>query len=333
MRLKFLDIAKGLAIIMVVVGHFFPSSSPHWYVLMRQVIYSFHMPLFLFISGFVYMYTWKEQSYGSFLFSKVKRIVIPYFVVSLLFIFIKFIPQFFGIYVKNPVTLMSFVRIFYYPEAAVSFWYLWALWWFYMITPLMKSRWVRVVALVAAVAVSYIPLEVTGVFALDKVKEMYGYFMLGVVAADWREMLAPLKYMRSWVIYALWGLLVYVWLLHDIHMGFLLAVSGTSVVLRLAADMVPIIEKGRCRWLESVSASSYMIYLLHPVFLAAVMAVLHEVRFPLSSDPLFVPVAAAACFFGTAGPMFVRKILSRFSLRHIPRGNRRIGVRNIHTAE
>ena len=48
----FLDIAKGLAIILVVVGHVVQGSATNFDdLLWFKVIYSFHMPLFVFLSG------------------------------------------------------------------------------------------------------------------------------------------------------------------------------------------------------------------------------------------------------------------------------------------
>ena len=53
-RDAFLDIAKGLAIILVVVGHVIQGSSEKFDdLLWFRVIYSFHMPLFVFLSGAV----------------------------------------------------------------------------------------------------------------------------------------------------------------------------------------------------------------------------------------------------------------------------------------
>ena len=53
-RHQFLDIAKGLAIILVVVGHVIQGSSEKFDdLLWFRVIYSFHMPLFVFLSGSV----------------------------------------------------------------------------------------------------------------------------------------------------------------------------------------------------------------------------------------------------------------------------------------
>ena len=53
-RDTFLDIAKGLAIILVIIGHVVQGSSENFDdLLWFRVIYSFHMPLFVFLSGAV----------------------------------------------------------------------------------------------------------------------------------------------------------------------------------------------------------------------------------------------------------------------------------------
>lgn len=78
-RIVFLDIAKAICIILVVVGHYMPDNSPMWYVMLNKVIYTFHMPLFMFVSGYVYIATKKDISYGSFLMKKVKRLMLVIF--------------------------------------------------------------------------------------------------------------------------------------------------------------------------------------------------------------------------------------------------------------
>ena len=92
-RIVFLDIAKAICIILVVVGHYMPDNSPMWYVMLNKVIYTFHMPLFMFVSGYVYIATKKDISYGSFLMKKVKRLMIPYFTTSVIVITIKLLTQ------------------------------------------------------------------------------------------------------------------------------------------------------------------------------------------------------------------------------------------------
>lgn len=73
-RIEWLDVAKGLGIICVVYGHTIFKDE-----LWRIWIYSFHMPLFFFLSGITY----NEEKYindRKFLASKIKSILIPYFI-------------------------------------------------------------------------------------------------------------------------------------------------------------------------------------------------------------------------------------------------------------
>lgn len=46
-RVEWVDVAKGIGIILVVLGH---NQSPDYII---KFIYSFHMPLFFFLSGYL----------------------------------------------------------------------------------------------------------------------------------------------------------------------------------------------------------------------------------------------------------------------------------------
>lgn len=47
-RIRYIDIMKGITILLVMVGHYFSNR------LVSTFIWSFHMPLFLFISGYFF---------------------------------------------------------------------------------------------------------------------------------------------------------------------------------------------------------------------------------------------------------------------------------------
>lgn len=111
-RIIALDIAKAICIILVVMGHYVPDNSPAWYVLVHDVIYTFHMPLFMFVSGYVYIATKKRSTYGDFLLKKVRRLMVPYLTTSVMVIVIKLLTQG-SMSVDNPVTIFSFVEMFY----------------------------------------------------------------------------------------------------------------------------------------------------------------------------------------------------------------------------
>ncbi len=69
-RLSYIDIAKGIGIICVVIGHVIPYG-PLWYF-----IYSFHMPLFFFISGMVCNYS--KYTIKAFVYRRLKTLLIPF---------------------------------------------------------------------------------------------------------------------------------------------------------------------------------------------------------------------------------------------------------------
>ena len=71
-RLAWIDALRGLAIFFVVVGH--QTSSP---VFLKQYLYSFHMPLFFFISGFLFS-PHKYPSLMDFARARARRLLIPY---------------------------------------------------------------------------------------------------------------------------------------------------------------------------------------------------------------------------------------------------------------
>lgn len=70
-RIGYIDVMKGIAILSVLVGH---------YIALRSVgtaIWSFHMPLFVFISGYFY----KQQEFRGLLKRNLKNYMFPYVIV------------------------------------------------------------------------------------------------------------------------------------------------------------------------------------------------------------------------------------------------------------
>jgi acyltransferase len=104
-RVHWGDIARGIGIIFIIYGHLIGGHG------FRYILYSFHIPLFFFLSGFVYNHQ-KYQNFFNFLKRTVKGILVPYFI----FAFICFAIWLSGL--KNPNIFSSevtkqFLSIFY----------------------------------------------------------------------------------------------------------------------------------------------------------------------------------------------------------------------------
>ena len=89
--IKFIAYLQVIGIILVVFGHSFheyPDNSHGTSLLIYRLCYSFRMPLFMFVSGFLMMHTEfmkdKVPSVRRFGLVKVKRLLIPYFTLTLL---------------------------------------------------------------------------------------------------------------------------------------------------------------------------------------------------------------------------------------------------------
>lgn len=87
-RIEWVDTAKGISIILVIIGH------ANFQEPIRAIIYSFHMPLFFFLSG---LFINKESNFSSFVVKRIKGLIIPYIfyniVLILFYWFLKILSQ------------------------------------------------------------------------------------------------------------------------------------------------------------------------------------------------------------------------------------------------
>lgn len=85
-RLNAVDIAKGIGIILVVIGHVPPSE----YAI--RFIYDFHMPLFFFLSGL--FLDEKKYDFKRFVLSRIKSLIIPLISFCAFAVLLQLIPSF-----------------------------------------------------------------------------------------------------------------------------------------------------------------------------------------------------------------------------------------------
>lgn len=74
-RIDWIDLAKGYGTVLVIMGHLSGDVKP-----LQNFIYCFHIPLFFFLSGYVFSYRGK---FPEFFLKKVKALVIPYFILAI----------------------------------------------------------------------------------------------------------------------------------------------------------------------------------------------------------------------------------------------------------
>ena len=108
-KINWISILQGWAMFLVVIGHvnltgiFLDSQTPITSII-QKTIYSFHMPLFMFISGMLFWETRlkRDWNYKNILIDKAKRLLVPYFFFTVATFFIKLVASKF---IYRPVDL------------------------------------------------------------------------------------------------------------------------------------------------------------------------------------------------------------------------------------
>jgi len=140
-RTVMLDYIKGFAIILVIIGHsiqygsginFLNSDSFPYEKLVFKVIYSFHMPLFMVVSGYLFFNTINRYSVKQLLSSRITKLVVPVFVwVGLFLIFHFTVHLIHHSVIRHETVTIDFVAGLknYIGSSFQSFWFLWAVFW------------------------------------------------------------------------------------------------------------------------------------------------------------------------------------------------------------
>lgn len=175
-RLEYLDICKVIGIILVVFGHFLPYGH-----IAKVMIYSFHVPFFLIISGAVLK---AKYSTKEFFIKRTKQLLIPYFVYTIISL-----PEYF-ISVKSSVIDIGKGILFLYGDVIWNspLWFLVVLFEveivFYLILRLSKSK-TRLLAISAIISIIACYLiyryGIRCYFGFEKLTLLYPFYTLGYI--------------------------------------------------------------------------------------------------------------------------------------------------------
>jgi fucose 4-O-acetylase-like acetyltransferase len=184
-----LDYAKAIGIILVVYGHVahgvFAAGlniDRVTFEIVESVIYSFHMPLFFFLSGVFLLPSMAKRSPKSFLLTKVDTILYPYVIWSLLQGAIEVVLSH---YTNGHVTITEVLSFAWMPRA--QFWFLYVLFFVFALALLIYRRsnsegWSAGV-FVGSILLFFIGGMLPGVYLISMLAHNFVYFSLGTLAA------------------------------------------------------------------------------------------------------------------------------------------------------
>lgn len=267
-----LDYAKGIGILLVVYGHVargvFNAGLPMdrtLYSLVDSVIYSFHMPLFFFLSGTLFLASLEKRGYLGMVRGKLDTVLYAYVLWSLIQGGIEF-----GLssYTNGTITLGEVFALLWRPRA--QFWFLYVLFGIFLFAGLLYRR--PTAPWTGAILVLALTLYLTGyspadIYLLNAFSHWFVYFALGVSGAFLLKQLEPPGYLVLAVVAAGFGLGQ--WGAHALPalsaasdvpaLDLALAVLGIVFVLALSQRFAA----WNWGWLAHVGRHSMEIYLIH----------------------------------------------------------------------
>lgn len=277
------------------------------------------MPVFMFASGYLFIYTRNpEHSYFRFLKKKVQRLLLPYLSTSVIIITIKLLTEN-NLSVDNPVTFYSYLKIFYLPEAGYFLWYIWALWWMFVLVGLCRKTIQLWILTILFTALHFLPLDITELFALKTTTYYAVYFLTGVMTYTYRQQIQKLIMIPNYIIYLSFVVLE-IFYTRSIGTVFqypcyqILSFLGIATVMRVSFDMT-LCGKSHLKWLLQVSSCSYMIYLLHTTFEGFAKAASMKITGIPDTEVGFLCIASFSIIFGLTFPILLQnKLFSRFKV-------------------
>jgi len=259
----------------------------------------------MFASGFLYVALSGRKSYFGFIWHKFKRLMIPYFVTSVVVITIKLCAQG-NMFVQFPITARAYVSMFYLPETGSFLWFVWTLWWMFVVVSLFKSRMWHGILFLLGLVLAYLPWKAPSVFYLGKAKDMFVYFMLGIMIYEYRHMIV--QFASKHIYY----LGVFSFIVVEIIM---LAIPESSSWADKILPYLGIFTMfGLCQSIEKsdfvklksllfgIAAYSYAIYLFHTTFMRFAEALAQKL--PLTIDINGISYALLALFVVVCGVIF-----------------------------
>jgi fucose 4-O-acetylase-like acetyltransferase len=323
-RLQWVDQAKGIGILLVVFGHVLSGVKlagvkvdPQFFRWTWDAIYSFHIPLFFYLSGLFFPHSWQRRGLHGVMLSKVDTLVYPYVLWSLIQGLLQVAMS---QHVNDPVTLGEVFSLLWHPRQ--EFWFLYALFFVYLYVCLLyavlptRLRWIL---LVAAVVFYFLrgPIRHAGPFIVYPAWYLV-YFLAGALlhSVTARLTRAPVRWLAiSAVVFAGATVLSH-WLAQTVAYGqsnpaisagnLLGAVSGAV----LAVCVSVLLANRDVRLMAYVGRRSLEIYLLHTVVAGAARVALIKVL-GVTNVPVHLLVGTLV---GVAVPVMFVYILERWKI-------------------
>lgn len=309
-REKLVDDVKVIACILVVLGHFFQSMTKanilpenDLYGWFNTTIYYFHVPLFFICSGYLYQKYSKVNSVGSWYRNVAKKALalgVPYVTFTTATWVLK---KMFSSSVNDQIGGLGDTLLLH-PTA--PYWYLYALFFIFLVTPTFSSVKAAAVGLVVAIVAKSLILTGGGysVYAVSTVLSNEIWFVLGMSICVFDVQLKGRKIQGTicGLLFMILSIAVYMAEISGSAISFSMGLLACVAVILIAAGF----EEKFGRGMDFLAKYTMPIFLMHTLFAAPLRSVL--IKIGIENAVIHVVLGLVISF---AGPIIAAWIMKK----------------------
>ena len=309
-REKWVDDVKVIACILVVLGHFFQSMTKanilpenDLYQWFNTTIYYFHVPLFFICSGYLYQKYSKVSDFINWKKNVIKKALalgVPYVTFTTATWVLKTV---FSGSVNDQVGGLGDTLLLH-PTA--PYWYLYALFFIFLVTPTFSTMKTTVIGLIVAVVAKALILTGggTGIYAISTVLANEIWFVLGmsICAFDLRLKGKSGRGIIIGILFLGLSVAVYMANIRKSAVSFALGLMACAAIILLAVDFKE--KSGRA--MRFLAKYTMPIFLMHTLFAAPMRSVLLKIG--VTNAAVHVALGLGISF---AGPIMAAWIMKK----------------------
>lgn len=303
LRLGWINLARGIIIIMVVYRHCLEGIRNTGFDMnayktlddLNNLMFTFRMPLFFALSGILMNITLKKWGLKEFISKRIQLILYPYVIWAIIQITLQLL---FSRYVNDAPGFESYIYILYDPRKIQQFWYLLALFNIGVIYALLKVRlkvpqWLHlIIALAFLLIFQYNHHNQVYLFFINDILAHYIYFAFGDILPSFvmndgnrKKLSSPVTLLAILPFFLVFNYFC----LKDLDRLYSLLIIPTSIAgITLIIVLSFIMEKYKAfDWLKILGENSLYIYLMHIIIMAANRTILVKV-FHVDSVPVIL---------------------------------------------
>ena len=268
-RISFISFLQFIGVISVIFGHSMNSIDvPAFLTVIKAWIYTWHMPLFFFVSAFLFSYKGGyDQGYKHVVSRRFQRLIVPYLIWNACF----FLPKYLLGYSFDKsveISLSYVVHLVLCPRENIlgHTWFLCALFEMYLVAILLdrakkhKELWVPII-LVLSIINCYALWNPW--FAISDLMKNGIFFWCGLIIGNYSPSTIEDYFKRKWTVLSTILIVVgttIVWIF-DSEMSINTLVLGFSVLMIIICCQV--LSGMKLEIIEFVSKNSFPIYIMH----------------------------------------------------------------------